>query len=317
MKSFFSGLLLFCSSSLMHGQIEVNTLLKDIDASGGVTTDRFGNVYISDFGPALGVPPDSTVVYKWDVKTQEVTVFATGFKGASGACFDSQGNFYQSNPFGNSISKVSVNGTVQHNWVSENLQTPIGLAADENDNIYVCNCTGNSIGKVNPQGQYETFATSEHFKCPNGLTKDDAGNLYACNFGDGKILKISRIGEVSVFVELPVLTGGPNPVGNGHVTWKNGFLFATTIGKGEIYKITKEGEHQQIAGMPLTFKNVDGEATKAGFSKPNGIAASVTGDTLYVNVSDPTWINNPPGLHPAHLRIITGICSLQDFSCED
>lgn len=318
-KKTIVALLAFFCIALIPGftqELQVTTALENLNASGGVTTDQLGNVYISDFGPALGQPQVSTSVYKLDIQTGEVSVFATGFAGASGACFDAAGNFYQSNPFGNKISKRSADGTLELDWATDSLALPIGLAADRKNRIYVCNCSGNSIRRVLPSGKTERFAESELFKCPNGLTIDPDGNLYACNFGDGKVLKITPDGTVSQLAELPVLSGGPSPVGNGHVTWKNGFVFVTTIGRGEVYKIAPDGTSEHIAGAPLALKNIDGPALEAGFSKPNGIAASPTGDTLYINVSDPSWVQNPTALHPARLKMLTGICSLEDIHCE-
>lgn len=297
-------------------KLEVRFLYKNINASGGVTSDAEGNIYVSDFGAKLGGYEEPTKVYKWNASTGELTVFASGFKGASGACFDANGNFYQSNPFGHSITKVTSSGTIDHEWCVDGLKTPVGLEADDKGKIYVSNCGLNEIGKITPQGKYETFASSDLFKCPNGLTQDDSGNLYACNFSSPYILKITRKGEVSVLAELPTLQGGPNPVGNGHLVYSNGWLFVTTIGSGELYRLGLDGSLERIAGKPFAFKNQEGDGSSATFSKPNGIAASITGDTLYINVSDPSWVSNPPALYPAHLMIVTGICSLPDSRCD-
>jgi len=295
-------------------QIKVKTLL-NLNASGGMTSDQFGNIFISDFGKRLGGFDSLTHVYKWNPKTEELSVFATGFKGASGACFDTEGNFYQSNPFGHSISKIEANGAVNHEWCMEGMKTPVGLESDSKGSIYVSNCGLNEIGKISPDGKYQTFAKSELFKCPNGLTQDDVGNLYACNFSSGHILKITQAGEVSVLAELPTLKGGPNPVGNGHIVYSNGWLFVTTIGTGELYRLGLDGSFNRIVGKPFAFKNTDGDASTATFSKPNGIAASVTGDTLYINVSEPSWASNPAALYPAKVVMITGICSFSKSGC--
>ncbi len=314
-NSFYGVLtaILWVSFYPVNAQIQVSPLIENINASGGVTVNKSGKVYISDFGSRLGKSDEITKVYVWDPKTGKTEVFAEGFMGASGACFDDNGNFYQSNPFGNKVSRVNKKGDVDLNFLADTLvKLPVGLSV-VNDDLYVCNCGGNYIGRYS-KGQYERFAESELFKCPNGMTKDDRGNLYVCNFGGGEILKIDQEGTVSVFAELPTLQGGPNPVGNGHLTWKNGNLFVTTIGSGQVFLINAKGESSKIAGIPFSFKNNGGNQETAAFSKPNGIAASVTGDTLYINVSDPTWITDPTGLHPAHLYMITGVCELVECS---
>jgi len=292
------------------------TTLTNLDASGGVTTDAQGTLYISDFGPQLGNPQESTSVYLWDAKAGAFEEFASGFQGASGACFDAEGNFYQANPFGGSISKVYPDGTADHRWWTTDLQTPIGLEADAQGNLYVCNCAGATIGRISAEG-YSVFAESDLFQCPNGLTQDEEGILYACNFNDGKVLRIDTEGQVSEVVELPVLTGGANPVGNGHLIYSKGWLYVTAIGRGEIYRVAPDGSsYELVAGKAFGFANEDGVAQDATFSKPNGIAASITGDTLYVNVSEPIWPQDPTALHPARVRMVIGVCSIPNSHCQ-
>ena len=290
--------------------LQVETIL-DLDASGGVTFGPDGNVYVSDFGPALGTASVNTKVYKVEYGTWEVSEFASGFMGASGSRFDSQGNFYQSNPSGGRVSKRSTSGTINYFWSTTGMSAPIGLVDDGNDTLYVCNCGNNTVRKIAPSGSSTLFATSPFFNCPNGITRDPAGNLYACNFNDGRIIKMTPQGNASLFITLPV-NGG---VGNGHLTYSNGYLFVATIGTGQIFKISLNGQSEHIAGVPFGFSNNDGPALQATFSKPNGIAASFTGDTLWVNVSVPTWVSNPNALHPGKVRMITGVCSLPDVDC--
>lgn len=317
MKIGFLILLLGLSKIHSAQVVEVKTIVKNINASGGVTVDKDGNIYVSDFGDALGKIAEDTKVYKVDKLTWKVSTFATGFSGASGSCFDSKGNFYQSNPFGNRISKITTGHEVIKEWSTDGLKTPIGIVANKDDELFVCNCSGNMISKINDRGLATTFAVSKDFNCPNGLTIDEDGILYACNFNDGKILKIDGNGVVNVFAELPTLQGGSKPVGNGHLVWKNGFLFVVTIGKGELFRIDKDGNSESIAGIPLSFTNHDGKGTDATFCKPNGIAASITGDTLYVNVSENSWTSATPlSLHPAHLRMIIGLNSLGKIRTE-
>lgn len=310
-------LLLAMSTMLMHAQSIHVEIVADLNASGGVTYGPEGNIYISDFGPKLGLfDQQPTNVYRWNLEKDTVELFAEGFSGASGACFDGEGNFFQSNPFGHKISKIHPDGSVIYDWASDSLLTPVGLVADGQGNVFVSNCGKNEIGKIDAEGNYMTYAKSDLFKCPNGLTQDPKGNLFACNFGDGKVLRIDTDGLVSTIAELPELKGGPSPVGNGHLVYSNGWLYVSTIGTGEIYRVGLGGGNSHVVGLPMVFRNTAGTKTTASFSKPNGIAASVTGDTLYVNVSEPTWVSDPAGLHPGRLMRITGICGLPDSGCE-
>ncbi len=310
--------LIFCFfHNPLFSQIKTSTIIPQINASGGMTIDKQGNIYVSDFGPGTSVDSNTTV-YKIDKNDFTVSVFAEGFMGASGACFDSQGNFYQSNNNGNKISKITPDGTVTLDWVTDSLNQPIGIIADSKDDLYVCNCSGNSISKITSDGSISTFSKDSLFNCPNGITVDPDDNLYVCNFSDGKILKITPDGKVEDFATLPALFGGPNPVGNGHLTYSNGYLYVALIGIGQIQRVCLEdGTFEGIAGRPFGFSNFDGLGLQSTFSKPNGIIASLTGDTLFVNGAQPCWVcPNAGSLHPANVRMITGINSLPDDLCE-
>lgn len=307
--------LLLSLSMTSMGQITVTTLVKDLKASGGVTLSPDGTIIISDFGSALNHQEEKTKVYEYHPVSQAIRIFGEGFAGASGAAFDADGNFYQSNPKGNMISRRAVDGTWKMDWVTEGLNTPIGISVDEDGSVFVCNCTGQSISRITKEGKLDTFAESGLFNCPNGLTRDYYGNLFACNFNDGKVLKLNPWGDVEVWAELPVLQGGPSPVGNGHLTWANGNLIVTTIGTGEIYLIPGKNKALKLCGTPFAFSNVDGDAHSATFSKPNGVAATSTSDTLFVNCSEPSWRSDALKLHPAPLRMITGVCQVDGVHC--
>ncbi|MEQ8954070.1 MAG: hypothetical protein RL120_08030, partial [Gammaproteobacteria bacterium] len=161
--------------------------------------------------------------------------------------------------------------------------------------------------KLTPSGgRIVLIQNSDILQCPNGLTSDDAGNLYAVTFAAGNVVRITPEGELDVIAELPTLSGGPNPVGLGHITFGNGGLFVTAIGTGVIYRVGLDGSVSTLAGIPFAFSNIDGAADTATFSKPNGIAISADGSRLFINVSEPTWPGDAQGLHPAKLRMISG-----------
>lgn len=288
------------------GPPQVSTLV-ELNASGGVTLGPDGFIYVSDFGPALAPAPVSTSVYRVDPDSGEYTVFASGFDGASGATFDQQGNFYQSEPRGNRVTRIRPDG--QREVVAEDLNTPVGVQVDGQGRIFVANCGNQEILTFDTAGNRSVLSRDPALmRCPNGLTMDDAGNLYTVTFGAGNVLKVSPGGELSVVAELPVLTGGPNPVGLGHVAYRDGALYVTAIGVGAVYRVSLTGETELIAGVPSAFTNTDGAAGEATFSKPNGIAFSADGTRLFINVSEPSWTAaNPRALHPAKLRVITGV----------
>lgn len=300
-----SALLVLVCATAAQGQIRVSTLV-NLDASGGVTYGPDGMLYVSDFGPQLGPSEQPTSVYRVNPATGESTVFATGFDGASGAAFDSEGNFYQAEPRGNKVTRINRDGSRE--VVADNLNTPVGVQLDDDSNLYVCNCGANEILKFDVDGARSVLASEpDLMACPNGLTIDGAGNLYAVMFGAGNVVKISSAGKLSLLGQLPTLSGGPNPIGLGHITWYDGELFVTAIGTGVVFRMADDGSNlQTIAGIPFAFSNLDGGGAVATFSKPNGIAISDDGKKLFVNVSEPTWPQAATALHPAAVRVIEG-----------
>ncbi len=311
--------LLFLSVGLMipgsAQSVKVSFAVKDINASGGLTVDKKGNIYVSDFGETF-TDPSLTKIYKIDPDNWEVSVFAEGFNGASGSYISPEGLFYQSNPKSGTISIMNMEGQLVRTIASELIKTPVGLVYDPSGYLFIANCGNNNILKADSNGVVSIYSESGLFRCPNGMTRLPNADLAVVNFNSDKILRITPDGKASVLAEgFPVLTGGPNPVGLGHIVYSNGYLYATSIGRGYVYRIMPDtGEFMVIAGNG-DFKNTAGPAPESSFSKPNGIAVSVTGDSLYINVSDPSWLSNPAGLHPAHLMLITGICSLPESGC--
>ena len=98
---------------------------------------------------------------------------------------------------------------------------------------------------------------------------------------------------------------------NGHLAYDDTdtSLIVASHGTSQIHRVQLPGgEESVIAGSGIRG-NVDGSAGEAQFSRPNGIAVSVTGDSVFVNSSVPTSNVGFP-LNPSLLRLITGINSL-------
>ena len=151
MIRFLSFIVTLMMVSAQHPQVSM--LVKNINAAGGVTMGPDGYVYVSDFGPTLGNPTDTTTsVYRVNPTTGKWTVFASGFEGASGACFDSEGNFYQSNIRSGTISKVTPSGKVIHEWAT-GLELPVGIVQGKDGHIYVTNCRSHKISKIDRNTQ--------------------------------------------------------------------------------------------------------------------------------------------------------------------
>lgn len=243
---------------------------------GGVTVDAMGYVYVADF--------ESTV---WRVNpfTAASEVYADGFYGASGNAFDQKGNLYQSNFFGQYISKVSAQRQVEV-LADSLLSGPVGIAVGADGSLYVCNCNNRSIAKVNPDGSTAIFATSALMYCPNGLAFGPNGDLFVVSYHNNNIVKITPEGAVSLFTKTPDKTG------NGHIVIANNEMYVTGFHGQRVYRVSMDGEVSILAGTGERGQ-LDGKASDALFSYPNGIAISPDNKTLYINDMVTAQLNDP------------------------
>ncbi|MBT8063201.1 MAG: hypothetical protein HKO64_11035 [Xanthomonadales bacterium] len=260
---------------------EVTTLVPNINASGGVSVGPDGNIYVADFGQFLSNQTNiGTTVYKVTPQGQ-VSVFATGFFGASGNDFDAQGNLIQANIGASRLDKVTPDG-VRTALVVTGLSNPVGVAINAGGEIFAANCGANSISRVQGSAAVN-FVVGPPLSCPNGLTVDPDGNLYTANFNNGNIIRITPAGQMSVLANTPGSTFRPGG-GNGHITYGNGRLYLASNATSQIYELTLDGTLTVIAGNG-TRGHADGPALQSSFSFPNGIALSADGRFLYLNES--------------------------------
>lgn len=281
----------------------VSTLVPSVAASGGVSLGPDGNIYVANFGDFLSNPNGNTV---FRVTPQgDVSVFATGFAGASGNAWNSQDVMFQANIGGNRIDQVTLDG-VRSTFVTSGIVNPVGVAIDAQDNVYVANCGNNTIQRVTPQGVSTTLSADPRLSCPNGLTIDPDGNLYTANFNNGNVLRITQNGDVSVVATTPSSTFRPGG-GNGHLTFANGVLYVASNASSQIFAVTLDGQMSVVAGDGSRGHN-DGDAAQASFSFPNGITASADGRFLYFNESESTagtvLNGNTFPLTPNRVRVI-------------
>ncbi len=267
------GALSVASSTIsLEQKSAVKTLTDSFDAgSGGMDVDAEGNIYMGDFGAALGGAP-GTRVYKITPDGQ-VSVFASGLLGASGNDFDSEGNLYQSSIQGGILSKITPDGIVT--TFASGFQGPVGVAFDGESNFYVCNCTNHTISKVDMDGNVSLFSSSGLLACPNGIDIDEDGNLYIANFNSATIVKITPEGAASSFASMP----GNNM---GHLLIGGEFIYIVARGINAIYRVDFQGQVSLFAGTG-TRGLANGGLDQATFSLPNDMAFSPDGKKIYIN----------------------------------
>ncbi len=295
--------------SFSFSQISTGTIAGPINASGGVSLDKNGNLYVADFGDFLDVG-DGRLHNIWKIdQSANVTTYSSGFFGASGNDFDSSGVLYQSDIAASAIYKV-ING--QRTFVtSTGISNPVGIVFDSQDNFYVCNCGSNTIRKVTPSGVSTVFSSSGLLFCPNGITIDENDNLYVSNFSNGSILKITPSGVTTQLASTPTgVTSGPS---NGHLDYFEGnrTLYIASHSTNRIYSLPLDGPMilTPIAGTGQRGNQDNSNALLSTFSRPNGVAVSKTGDTIFINSSVPTTNTPNRPLNPSMIRMITGVQS--------
>jgi len=307
-------LLALLVSSVASGQpVQVTTLTDTLHASGGMTIGPDGNLYVADWVTETydqDTPYGTEVHRVFPDGTHEV--FADGFDGPIGLVFAADSNLYvsQLSRSQNFIQRVSPDGVVSGYYTS-GLQGPMGMVAEADGSLIVATCGGGGAGspgeviRITPTRVPTSFSRSALFACPGGLTLGSDGNFYVTNawFGDGRIIKITPEGNATELARVPGTVEG---IG-GFLTFANDRLYVVAPTDYRIYQVTLEGEVSALAGTGFPGLT-DGAAFEASFFRPFGIAASVTGDTLFVNDSGDI---NSTTVHPNVIRMITGVHNAQ------
>ncbi len=155
----------------------------------------------------------------------QVTVAATGFKGAEGVTVDRDGNLYGGGSDG-VIRKLSPDGKMTE--FARTGGRPAGMALDRHGNLFICDVGKAAVLKVTPSGVVSVFADqagSFKLTLPNFPVFDAEGNLYVSNSTD-YILKSME--DVMAEIRNPVPKGALvrlRPNGQGEVV-ATGLYFA-------------------------------------------------------------------------------------------
>ena len=287
--------LLSCTTALAQ---TVATIVQRLDASGDVSIAPDGSIYIADFGATITEAGGSNI-FKLP-PSEPLAIFATGFGGASGNEFGIDGYLYQSDVGRGEVYRVKSDGT--RTRIAEGLQSPVGVAPAADGAVYVVQCRANEITRIGPDKNLKPVAKGAPLNCPNGLALGPDGALYAANFRDGGIVRIALPGgEMTTVATVP----GES---NGHLAWANGRFYVASYRGHRLYEVGLDGAVCLLAGAGERG-NADGAAASATFFRPNGMAISPDGDSLYTNTVLVTVDGGNPGLHPNALRKVSGLLS--------
>ncbi len=216
----------------------------------------------------------------------QVSLVTDTLQNANGIAEDAGGNLYVADHMQGRIWKISPVGKITH---FATINRPSGIIKmPDSDTLLVTGYTNHRIYKLAPDGNITVWLQGGLLRGPVGLTYDEHNTLYIGNFDNGRILKVDSTGTPSV---LAAISGG----NLGFVIYNRGFLYATMFQSHKIYRIFPEsGLFTLYAGSFPGSKN--GPLSTATFNGPNGILASVTGDSLYIS-----------DYHTKSVRLITGL----------
>lgn len=265
-----------CSNEEELPEGKVRTIVHDLPANDGLSIDKNGNIYASNFGSFGATTGNGTQVYKIS-PDGSVRLFADSLDGPLGSTIDRNGNLVVvSGGINGKISRITQTGK------REILATiggwPAGVTTDLHNNIYITNYLNPTIHKISRDGVLSTFIEDERLRGSVGIVFDDKRNeMYVANYNDGKIYRLSLRGDLSQVADLDVVEG----FGVGYITLMYGRIFATGIGNNYIYEISLKGDIRIVAGTGNAAHR-DGPAHEAEFFNPNGITANPFTYSLYV-----------------------------------
>lgn len=280
--SFITLVMLFFYSTVLSQEVMVSTIQLDANLSlDGLLMTPDGTLYGTE-----GFDGNRVFKINLDGSTE---VIAAGLNGPIDMDYDTSGLIYVSTFNNAGLFKIDPFQTIPDvDYVATVTTGPSGVVVNrETGDVYVSHYgsgfpgNGNSIYKVTPNGTASIFAQGNGLNVPVSLAIDEEGNLYAPNIANARLYKITPDGTVSLLVQLP--TANLHPFNIGHIAYANGYLYVTgNSSQPLVFKVSLEGEYEVIAGNG-TIGGQDGLGSEAQFNGPNGIAASVTGDTLFIS----------------------------------
>jgi trimeric autotransporter adhesin len=282
-----------------------------------VAVDKFGNIYISDYGNNLIRKIDATGV---------ITSLATGMR-PRGIVTDTFGNVYVADANSRRIFKIKTTGTISTyagrggggdlgdgGPATAAELTPTALAFDRNGNLYAADNNNNSckIRKIDTSGIITTVAgngpggftgdgfaaTLAKIKSATGVSVDKLGNIYIADNGNNRVRKVNATGIITTYAGNGILgyagDGGPATVANFNVVTSvfadtSGNVFVADNANNEIRMINSSGIINRIAGSFVGggYSGDGGSALTAQLNNPTGINQDIHGNLFIADHNYP------------------------------
>lgn len=214
--------------------------------------------------------------------------------------FDSSGNLFASDYFGNTIKEITPSGSVS-TFSSGFGGTMGGLAFDAHGGLYAARSNGDIL-KFGADGSYTVYATLPGGAA--GLAFDDSGDLFAALRGGKSIVEVKPDGSTSTIVS----SGLSAPLSLAFNS--AGTLFVGDQADG-ILKVAKDGSISTFATIPDFYPATmafggDGNLYAADFNSILKITPDGTVSTFAAGLNSPAGLAILPAPEPSSLILIGG-----------
>ena len=234
----------------------------------GLVVDSSGAVYASDlFGS--GFNGNSIFLIQTNGNSSLVV---SGLSQPAGLCLGPQRSLYIAEFSANRIRVLDSSG-ILHPFVN-GMSQPADLVFNSQGQLFVSNYGNGTISKIESDTTVSTFCSG--LNKPVGLCIDENDKLYVANLQDGIIYKIPASGQKDSLTTIP-----NTPL--GFMTYANGQLYVTATDANQVYQIDINSRSYSVLIGTGISGNTNGAKDSAQFTKPDGIAISPNGDTLYVS----------------------------------
>lgn len=179
----------------MSYNLTQRTVVSDLKEPTGVAVDRFGNLYVAEYG-----------ANRVDKVTPEGkrSVYISKLDGPEGVAVNAAGDVFVAEALSDQVVEKEA-GKKLITLASLHTQ-PYGIATDASGNVYVGELDASAIVKIAPSGTVSTFATGHEVM---GIATDSSGNVYASDYLNSVVDEFSPTGTLST---VP-LTGLEHPDG--------------------------------------------------------------------------------------------------------
>lgn len=234
----------------------------------GLCLDEKGNLYGSYWGIWQGAAGRHVLRYRTN---GTYDTLAVGMNRPNGMAYR-DGHIYVANSGTSEVFKIDTNG-VRQLVATVPGATGVAVVPQHPDSLVVSSWSRNSIYGVGPSGT-SLISNSSLLNGPAGITYDPAGNLYVGNYNNNRVLRYDGNGTFSVFATI---TGAVS-----FLTYSDSTLIVPDHQSRQVHIVPLDGGATVSIGSGAAA-TVDGIDQQAAFDNPNGVAATPSGDTIYIS----------------------------------